>query len=483
MQKIKLVLAGMVLAAGIAGVVVVSSILSGNRIKKDVTALKSWEVPKGVAAERISKKSKKLGEIKVVLQHGEKAVAPLLDALGSWPAEETKGVMVALALLGEDKGVGPVCDRMKEGEGDAAAVAAAALGIYGKKAVPPLKKLAEGLGDLPPAVRSRAYQAMAWTRADELLGALAGGLKDADATVAALAAELLSTRKSEALVQPLLEALGSDIEALSAAAARGLVHNKSDVKPAQLEPFVKSATPHVRAHAAEVLGYMDRIFANRMVAGLLEDSSPKVVVAAADALHMMGEKVKSETVLPLLETADDAVVEAAAGVLLKIKAEDHKDRYTSLLTHKNPVTRKAAAKLIALCAKSNPGSLMGEACIPALIEMLKDADLAETAGNALRLWTREHSLDNDPASWTRWWEVYRERQRREDEAKAIYDQVKAWLDSGEIQDRAQEGVDLIEKAKDLYQEIIDKNLSPRSYDNEFMKLNVLERQARTHLMD
>jgi hypothetical protein len=42
---------------------------------------------------------------------------------------------------------------------------------------------------------------------------------------------------------------------------------------------------------------------------------------------------------------------------------------------------------------------------------------------------------------------------------------------------------MVHKAKDLYQEIIDKNLSTHEYDREFVKLNSLERQVRTLLMD
>jgi len=483
MSKIKLVLAFFVLAAGIAGVVVVSLLVSANQVNKDVKALKAWEVPEGTALERLKKKSKKLGEIREVLKHKEDAVAPLMEAMKAWGPEECAGVMMALAMLEAKEGIPPILEILKNQEGTLGYVSAACLGHYEDKAVPALKDASSGMAELPAPVRMHLYQAMAWTREDSMEELLAQGLKDPDESVAVAVAELLDIKRNEVLVAPLLESLASDSPALSKASVNPLVNNKKHLKAKQLEKHLKSKKEHVRANAATVLGYFERVFASRIVLPLLEDASPAVIVAASEALLMMGENVKPDTLLPLLEATEPEVVETASSVLKKIGASAAKAKFNELLDSKQAHTRKAAAMLLGTCAKSQPGNLLEEPHIPKLIEMLLDKDLVETAANTLRLWTGVRSLDNGHGEWKKWWERYSERKKRENEAEQIYTTIKTWLGDGTIHEegKAEKAVEMIQRAKDLYQEIIDANLSSHQYDGKFVKLNSLLRRAQTHL--
>jgi HEAT repeat protein len=484
MPKVKLIAGGFVLLVGIAGIVAAYMIVSANSVNKDVNALKGWEPPKGVRLERLSKKTKKMGALSKVLKHKTAAVPYLVEAVKTWGSSEAVGAMMALALLGAPEGIPPLVGILKRSEGEGGHAAAAALGRYRGKAVPALKEASSGAEDYPTAVRSNLYKAMAWSRSDDLVEVMAGGLKDPEAEVAVTVADLLATRKSKGLVAPLMESLASDAPALSESAVKGLIHNKKFLKVDQFKAPLASPKPHVRANALTVLGRLDRVFASKLVKPCLEDSAPLVRVAAAESLFEMSEKVKPAKILPLLESDEAVVTERAAEILRNLKDTSAQDKYIALLDHKNLHTRKAAVVLLGVCAKSDPGYLIDHPFVEKLIGFLKHPELAAESADALRLWTRQHSLENSHEEWIEWWEVKRELEKRLKEARGVYTTVKKWLDDGEIrkEGRAREAVDMIQKAISIYEEIKEKNLSRRGYENEVQKLILLQRQASTHLM-
>ncbi|MHC4599653.1 MAG: HEAT repeat domain-containing protein [Planctomycetota bacterium] len=455
MNKIKIAAAGLMLIAGAAGVVVAYMLVAANTIKKDVQALKGWEPSEGTRLENIDRDSKKLGQIRVVLKHKEKAVPHLVKAMETWPPSEAKGAMMALGLRRAIKGIPPIVAILRKEEGEAGYAAAAALSRYKDRAVAALKELWSGIADHAPPIRVHIYQAMAWSREKSLLETIAGGLEDPDESVAVAVANLLMKRRSKALVPPLLKALASPTEGISNGARESLVHNKKYVKAGNFKTALKSPKSHVRANALQVLGYLDRVRASETVEPFLEDKSPQVVAAAAEALSMMRSKFKMEKILPLLESDDPEVCKKACAVLKAQKAEAFLKEYTALLKHKHLHVRAAGASLLALGAKSQPGSLLKRDFIPILIELLQVKEIAETAGDTL------------------------------DEAKNLSKTVKSWLDGETIfeEGKPEEAIRMLQKARDLYQEIIDKKLTRRGYDNEFVKLNSIERQVRSHLSD
>jgi HEAT repeat protein len=485
MNKIKIAAAGLLLIVGAAGVVVAYMLVSANTVKKDVKALKGWEPAKGTHLERISKKSKKLGPIKVVLKHKKKAVPHLVKAVETWSPAEAKGAMMTLALLRAPEGLPLIVAVLKKEEGEAGFAAAAALSRYKEQALPTLKTLAGDVAGQAVPVRIHFYQAMAWSREEGLLETIAGGLEDADETVALAVGKLLRTRKSKKLVPPLMKALVSPAEAISEQARKGLVNNKKYIEAKTFKTALKSPKPHVRANALQVLGHLERIQAEDAVEPFLEDKSPLVVVAAAEALSMMRSKFKLEKLLPLLESDDPAVCKKACSVLKAQKAEAHQKQYTALLKHKHLHSREAGAVLLALGAKSQAGSLLQYEFIPVLIELLQTKEIAQTVGDTLRIWTRWTELDDGYDEWTDRWTRYKEVQSRIDAAKALTKTVKSWLNGKTIYEegKPEEALRMLQKARDAYQEIIDKKLTRSGYDNEFVKLNSLERQVRSHLTD
>jgi HEAT repeat protein len=477
MQKIKIAAAGLVFIMGAAGVVVA--------IKKDVQALKGWEPAEGTHLERISKKSKKLGQIREVLKHKEKAVPHLVKAVEGWTPAEAKGAMMTLGLLREAEGIPPIVAILKKEEGDAGYAAAAALSRYKDAAAPALKELASGVADHSPPIRIHVYQAMAWSRQDGLLETLAAGLEDPEESVAVAVGGLVKTRNSKSLMPHLMKALASPSKAVSDQARKGLVHNKKYVKAKAFKNILKSGKPHVRANGVRILGHLERIHAAESVEPFLEDKSPEVVVAAAQALTMMRAKFRLEKILPHLESKDAAVCAKACAVLKAQKAEAYLDQYAGLLKHGQLHTRRAAVVLLALGAKSQPGSLLKRAFIPDLIEILNVKELAQTAGDTLRIWTRWTELDNGYDEWINRWTRYKEVQSRLDAARKLTETVKGWLAGETIfeEGKPEEAITMLQKARDLYQEIIDKKLTRSGYDNEFVKINTYERRVRSHLSD
>jgi hypothetical protein len=341
------------------------------------------------------------------------------------------------------------------------------------------------MGDLAPAVRLHLHQAMAWSHEDALLPLVAEGLKDPAPEVALGAAQLLAARKDPSLTAPLLQALGSDSPELSKAAAVGLVANKESLKVEAFEEALKSPKAHVAAGALTVLGKMDRIFAARKVLPFVEDAREEVAAAAAESLVELEEKVSPAKVAPLLESKNAEVTERAEKVLNRLRAADLKDRYVALLPHAQLHTRLAAVKLLRLCAKVEPGNLLAEPAVAALIEVTKTPELAAEAAHTLRLMTREDAVGDSFSEWDRWWGNYREVQSRINEADGNYVKVKAWVESGEVRGKVKEAVALLERAIELYEEIQDKGYRTRNIniDNECNKISVLMRQVRTLLME
>lgn len=480
MKIVKLAALGVIAVFGAAAVVAVFLIVSANKVKKDVEALKGWK-SEGRALEKIKKDSKNIGPIKNVLVHEGKAVPHLVKAVRSWTPEEAVAAMIALGLLQAAEGIAPLVEILKKDEGEGGKAAAAALSRFKGKAAEPLKQVAQGIGDLPPAVRLHVYQAMAWTYEEALLGTVSAGLKDPAPEVALAVGGLLSARKAELLVAPLLEALGSDSPELAKAAVQGLVSNKESFKVDALDGALKSPKAHVAAGALGVLGKMDRIFAAKKATPLVEDPREEVAVAAAEALLEMGEKVPPAKIVAHLESKNAEIAERTAKVLQAARAVDLKDRYVALLAHENPHTRKAAADLLRLCAKADPGNLLAEPAIPALMELLKEPDLAPSAAHTLRVLTRNETSGDNFVEWDRWWTRYKEVQSRINEAEGNYVKVKAWEESGEVRQKVQEAIALLERALELYEEIPEKGLDSRTFDNECTRIGVLLRQVRTHL--
>ncbi|MHC4778279.1 MAG: HEAT repeat domain-containing protein [Planctomycetota bacterium] len=485
MSKIKLVLAGFVFVVGITGAVVVYMIVSSGAIKKDVEALKGWQPPEGSRIQRIYKKKKKLRKISKVLKHKGAATPHVLEALKAWPPAEAKGVMVTMGLLRSPEGIPALVDIIKKDEGEGGLTAAAALSWYKEKAEAALKDLGSGVSDHSPAVRTNIYRSLGWSKVDSLLETIAAGLQDSDENVAITVGNLLKSRKSDILVPPLLGALESSSEGLSSAASKGLIHNLKSLKPKMLEKPLSSSTEHVQANALQVLGHMDRAFVSRIVEPYLENDSAVVSIAAAEALAKMGEKFKLEKVLRHLESADAEACKRTVAVLKEKKADAFQGQYTTLLTHAQIHTRIAAAELLTLCAKSNPGYHTDNPSVLPLIDLLEVEGATETAANTLRVMTREHGMDDNSADWKKWYKRISELESRLKVARTTYTKIKKWLGGDEIHEegRPQEAVDLIDKAVTMYEEIENNNLSRRGWDNEIQKLMVLRRQAMTHLMD
>ena len=483
MAKIKLAAVGFVILIGAAAVVAVFLVVSGNKVKKDVDALKTWK-PEGRALELVTRKSKKIAPIEAVLQHEAKAVPLLVKAVQTWTPEEAQGAMIALGLLQAPEGIPALVEVLKMDEGAGGYAAAAALSRYKDKAVDALKSLAQGAAGLPAPVRLHIYQAMAWTNETALVPPAAAAIKDSAPEVALPMAEILKHRKSGALVPVWLEALETGSDDLSRIAALGLVANVESLKVDVIEGALKSSRPCSAAGALAVLGKMSRTYASRKAVPFLDDQREEVAVAAAEALSEMGEKVPSAKVAPLLESKTPAVAERAAKVLKQANAADLKDRYVALLSHANSHTRKAAAELLRLCAKAQPGDLLDEPAIPLLIELTRQPELATAAAGTLRLLTRADVESDSFPEWDRWWTTTKEIRTRIKEAEANFAKVKALYEAGELAGRVKEvkeAVALLDRSLELYTEISEKGFSTNTYDNECQRIQVLMRQVRTLL--
>ncbi|GEM_PF-3569991 len=481
MPKVKLVLGGFALAAAIAGIVIVYSIVQGNKVKNDVADLEGWAPSKGQSLQNLKKK--KSGQVGLVVKYGESAVPHLLEALQTWEPADAVGVIMALGFMEVPEALPTLVEILKKEEGKAGVAAAAALGNYEEKASSALEELAGDLSGLPPSVRLHAYQAMAWTGDDGLLEAIANGLSDEDESVAVAVAEMTARREGKVLAEPLLKALRSERPAVSDAAVQGLVRNKTFIDIEDVEPLLASDKIHVQANAVTLMGYLDRILASRKVRPFLEKDDPRLAVAAAEALLRMDEVLDGTKIVHVLEHKDPELVRRTAMVLKRLNKGEPRDKFIEMLKSDSAHTRNAAAELIALSATSEPGAFLEDPAVPALIELLKDPETVEAAARTLHLMTREHALDEGYGEWKAWWEEYKKLYSRLNEARAIYKKIKAWKDEDELRDRPREALDLIHKARSLYDEIEEKGLSRRGYDNEVRRLIMLERAARTYLMN
>ena len=128
---------------------------------------------------------------------GDGVVAPLIETLGSRKGFLRQGAALALAALGADDGLEPVCDLLLSEPTDIWKEVARAVGEYGSRAVMPL---AARLRDEPEAARERVAWALAHvaSRGDRLpIDTLASGRDPVAAGVARHALELADLARSD----------------------------------------------------------------------------------------------------------------------------------------------------------------------------------------------------------------------------------------------------------------------------------------------
>ncbi|MGD2143790.1 MAG: HEAT repeat domain-containing protein, partial [Anaerolineae bacterium] len=307
----------------------------------------------------------------------QRAVRPLIDALGDDKESVRQAAVTALGHLGDPRAMKPLADVLTEPTMTSRAVAA--LGRIGdpralvplleagvlarKKRVPFMRDRiggavsdildrhgAAGLAGEPPsrgalshpdsAIRHEAVKLLGRLRGPKVLELVSAALRDKDAEVRGLAALSLGELGKAEAVPPLVDALND-------------------------------GSASVRCAAAEALGRLEASEAVEPLQGLLQDSSSTVRIAAVKALVAIGDEGAAASLRLLLDDAHGLLRRQAARALAALGWE--------------PEDADTEVKYLAARADWDALVHVGEPAVEPLVHLLVDPGQPDRGGAALAL--------------------------------------------------------------------------------------------------
>ena len=239
--------------------------------------------------------------VEALVRCGQRALAPLLDALGSVDDDVRKLVVDALAGIGDAQSAEPLIGMLSDPDPNVRAAAADALGAIGGDAVGAVLRESATRESEDTLVRFSALRALATLAVPVPARALSGVLDDPVLRPAALA--LLGSDDDPEAEALLLKALSFHSRASREAAIRSLLRAISCMDPARAEVF----SEEVRRAA----GRMDTLVGDAVER--LDDAELGVRLALVQFLGLL--RAEAAVVPILLAARDEAMHEVALGTL------------------------------------------------------------------------------------------------------------------------------------------------------------------------
>lgn len=297
----------------------------------------------------------------------DKAVGPLVKALGTKSGPLTWSAMTALQEIGSDQTVRALIAAL--GDKSRRWPAALALGNIGsRKAV---DALVETLDREWSYYRQKRAEALGKIGSDKAVAALIEALSDEDSDVRWSATEALARFRSDKAVTAMVEALGgkdSDVRA-SVIYALGKIGGEKAV--AALIETLGDEDDALRRRAASALGEIGGEKAVNALIKTLSGGDSDLRMTAAYALGELGDETGVDVLLKALGDRDSDVRASAASVLAKTASHKALDAMIKALGDKNSLVRSGAADAL--------GKIRDEKAVEPLIKALNDEDGAVTS--------------------------------------------------------------------------------------------------------
>ena len=392
--------------------------LKAKQVADAVAALDRLEPPDAWNASTKTDKKKKAAwaRIQACYDIGDSTIGALQERLTGAPGPGLEAALVALGRLGADDAVPAMIPFLT---GDDARLGQAA--AYGFAKFPSFPKAVTALLDDASAAadrRVRVYQAHAWSGDKHARRKVAKGLEDADPAIRSLAVRELGNQGTTETHAALVGALADADAAVGEAAVTALSDRpssaRSDEGRAALVALCGHERPAVRARALTVCARSHELQAKKAGVAALDAAEPEVATAAALVVKATQAKEGAARLVPMLTRPEPDVVDAATEALKEVGEGDIDARLVELLEHAQPHTRIAAARLLAfvdglalkVAMRRTPWVLADGPAVPRLIACTQgEGDLADAAHNALASFARlAHfkNRDRSKAAWQDW---------------------------------------------------------------------------------
>jgi HEAT repeat protein len=263
--------------------VIISTVYVSIGAENDVDEMMMESLIQNMADDNISVK---VDAVKNLVDIGELAVEPLINATKNTNPDIRENSAYALGKIGDPKAVEPLIKLLEDNDSEVQYAASIALGNIGE---PALESLVEFIGN-----PNKSYPAR--LTAIRVLGEM-----------------------GEPAVQPLIGMLGST-EGVAAAASLG---NIGEPAVSPLINILDDDDPKVRAYAARALGGTKDERAVEPLISLLEDKDANVRSNAAMALGQIGDERAVEALTKSLNDEDERVRSIARSSIEEIESQNN----------------------------------------------------------------------------------------------------------------------------------------------------------------